>query len=214
MKKFTKDQVTYESTALYTLFSLFVILMAFFMALNAYSNFEDTRVGKVLGSVEETFTTKIFNLGAGPSFVADLSKGRGNGFSNEDLGNMFKSSMAGVEPYLMPSRGFLSVELSPDNFTEMTKSLGQNQVPTTLAAMVLRVLEGKDKSVPNLQMEIWVKAGDAKLSSELNIADQFIQNITARGITATRVSAGVNEAVTSGKILLMFRPYSPYGVRG
>ena len=80
--------------------------------------------------------------------------------------------------------------------------------------MIMRALEGKDSSVPNLQLEIWIKADSKGRSSELRSADQFIQNITARGINANRMSAGVNDAVTNGKILLMFRPYSPYGVKG
>lgn len=202
-----------EESVLYTSLSLFIILLAFFLVLNSHSEFEETRVGKVLGSVEQTFTARIFDAGPGPSFVADLSKGRGEGFATKDLGEMFRSSIAGVEPYLMPSRGFLSVEITPKDFDSVIKSLATNQVPSTLAAMITRVLGGGDNDVPNLQMEIWIDVNASNVRDQLNQADQFIQNVTARGIAPSRLSVGKSSAVTSDKILLMFRPYSPYGVK-
>jgi hypothetical protein len=203
-----------EESVLYISLSLFIILLAFFLVLNSHSDFEQGRVGAVLSSVEQTFTTKIFDDGAGPSFVADLSQGRGNGFATEDMANLFRSSMAGVEPYLMPSKEFLSVELSPTEFKNMTLSLGENEVPSTVAAMVSRALEGSDKSVPNLQIEIWVKQNDSEQKNHLKTADQFVQNLIARGVAPARASIGTSSAVSTGKILLLFRPYSPYGVGG
>ena len=208
------DAKSSEESVLYTSLSLFIILLAFFLVLNSHSDFEENRVGAVLNSVEQAFTTKIFDEGTGPSFVADVTQGRGEGFTTENMANLFRSSMAGVEPYLIPSRGFLSVEISPADFKDLTSSLDSNETPSTLAAMISRALDGSDKDAPDLQLEIWVQQNKADQMNHLKIADQFVKNITARGIAPERVSAGLSSAVSLGKILLLFRPYSPYGVKG
>jgi hypothetical protein len=202
-----------EETVLYTSLSLFIILLAFFLVLNSHSEFEDSRVGSVLSSVEQAFTTRIFDNGQGPSLVQDLSGGRGEGFALKDLAEVFKSSASGIEPYLLPSKGFLSLEIGQSDMQAITNSLTKNNVPTTVAATILRVLKGDDKSIPSLQMEIWIAEGSKNQLTVTHSADELIQSLIARGIDDDRISLGISSQVTPQKILLLFRPYSPYGVK-
>jgi hypothetical protein len=200
-------------SVLYTSLSLFIILLAFFMVLASYSAFDEKRVRPILDSLEQTFTTRVFSDGVAPNFVEDPSRGAGEGFVLEDLSKLFKAEAAGIEPQLIPSRGILSLEIPNNKFIDIVNIMKAGMSPTSLSATLLRVLKEDDTNksrTPNLQMEIWLRPEDKDL---LNISDGWMQNLIQKQIDSDRMSLGFSNAVGKGKVLLLFRPYSPYEVR-
>ena len=203
-------------TVLYTSLSLFIILLAFFMVLTSHSDFNEERVRPVLQSLEQTFTTRVFENSTGPSFVDDPALTAGDGYAAlENLAQLFKAETAGIEPQLIPSRGFLSLEIDESVFRKISDDMNNSVSPASVSAIIMRVLKGSSAQSPQMQMEIWVSLNDkASNKKSLVSADKFITTLVRQDIDAGRISLGTSADIQSGKILLLFRPYKPYGVVG
>ena len=213
MKRYTERSELSGESVLYTSLSLFIILLAFFLVLTSNSNFDQERVRPVLESLEQTFTTRVFEQSSGPSFVEDSAQSIGDGAALQNLAQLFKAETAGIEPQLIPSRGFLSLEIDHNSFKDIVADIGNKTSPSSVSATLMRVLKGESAESPQLQMEIWLPSTPDN-ETLLDSADNFVNLLIVSGIAPARISLGVSEDISKSKILLLFRPYKPYGVRG
>lgn len=217
----TKIEITggmASETIYYRLFSLFLIMMTFFLIMTSQREFVDERVDQGISSVGRAFSINLFG-DHGPVKGAEKSTPDSSGIAPategiKALAALLKSDVGVTgDDRLKVARGFLSLELPLSDFQKLASEFQQGEVLGNVSATLNRVLQGGDKEAPQLQMEIWLSKEAAQTGSTQNLGDQFVSNLIAKGVPAARLSMGVSDQVRAGNILLLFRPYYPYGVR-
>ncbi len=198
-------------SALLSTLSLFIMLLAFFMMLNASSNFEDDRVKPVLQSLKETFTTRVFRDDIGPSLSPnpELSSGEGHE-AYESLSSYFRTSFPGFSPQMIPTRGVLYLELPTDVFEK--KFFGSDKA-------LQKTLIEKMWAYQQLQMEIWinmeqdpgVSSGAARdeLRTRINKLSDWAAELEKQGLQKGTLTIGLQKGDPK-KVTVLFHNYKPY----
>lgn len=198
-------------SALLSTLSLFIMLLAFFMMLNATSSFDDDRVKPVLQSIKETFTTRVFREDVGPSFRPDPEHAAGEGHeAYESLDSYFRTSFPGFSPQMIPTRGIFYLELPADIFEK--KFFGAD-------SSAQKTLIEKLWAYQQLQMEIWLNldqdpgaaSADARdlLRARINKLSGWAAALEAQGLQKGTLTIGLQKG-DSKKVIVLFHNYKPY----
>ena len=197
--------------ALLSTLSLFIMLLAFFMMLNASSNFDDDRVKPVLQSLKETFTTRVFRNDVGPSLSPDAELRSGEGHEAfKSLSSYFSTSFPGFTPQMIPTRGVFYLELPADQFEK--KFFGSNKA-------LQKTLIEKMWAYQQLQMEIWinieqdpgVSSGDARdeLRKRIDTLSAWATELEKQGLQKGTLTIGLQKGDPK-KVIVLFHNYKPY----
>jgi hypothetical protein len=209
LKKIDPPETSRQSSVVMTL-SLFIMLLSFFLIMNANVDFSEARVQSVLRSIEDTFTTRVFRDGQGPSTRADAEHALGEGQALESMDAYFRSTFPGFEPQMIPSRGIMSVTIEQAKFEQIM--FGERK-------SYQKVLIEKMWSYDMLQMEIWlniqedpgVASGrDAKsVSDMIRTTASWATNMEVAGLDKGRLTIGIKQG-KPGFVTVLFRNYKPY----
>lgn len=194
----------------YTL-SLFIMLLCFFMIMNAHSSFDDARAQPILKSLEETFTARVFRNDAGPATREDPEGLTGEGQAAiESVDAYFRSTFPGIAPRLIPSRGIYYVELPLETFEK--KFFDKN---STLQKTLLEKLWAYD----NLQMEIWLNIqndpGETSATSSKDMqglvlkTSRWASTLEAQGLKPDKMTIGLQKGKPD-VVTVLFLNYKPY----
>jgi len=108
--------------------ALFLMLLAFFIVLNAISSFEEVKVTPAMQSLGQTFGTKYDNLiimevtGTQPSEKEHIDESTGEGSTVEKMQALFESEIAGHKAQINKSDGTLFFKAPYDEFLDMIMS--------------------------------------------------------------------------------------------
>lgn len=206
LKKIDPPEPTRYAALVMTL-SLFIMLLSFFMMMNASADFKADKVQSVLQSIEHTFTSRVFRDGAGPSLREDAEYLNGEGQALESMDAYFRSTFPGVEPQLIPSRGILAIDLDQKVFEDVIFGAKQTRQKTLLEKMW---------TYDSLQMEVWLNIqGDPSASSPED-AKRWVQKTASWASTLEKAGLDKGQMVIglkegrAGIVTVLFHNYKPY----
>ncbi len=212
LKKLRAPETVGQGSIVMTL-SLFIMLLAFFIILNSQSKFVPERVMPAIKSLNETFSTRIFNDGAGRDDRPDLAPlPDANKDAYQSLDQYFRASFPDSTQRLVPSRGVLFLEVDAAEFER--KIFGR-----TAAAQ--KTLLEKMWAYPNLQMEIWlnlqedpgISSPDAEKKKRDSVARLagWATALEKSGLNKQNLTIGIQKGDPAKVIVLFhaFKPYSP-----
>lgn len=106
--------------------SLFIMLLAFFIVLNAISTYEDVRVKPVINSLEQAFSTDVRRQDTSPSMVEDPLQSIHEGDTIDRIEALFEAQIRSFEDPVKSKRtGVMMVELDLDEFSDSITRVGQ-----------------------------------------------------------------------------------------
>ncbi len=168
--------------------SLFIILLAFFIVLNAISHFAQPKVDAAFDSLDLTFAANILPNPAQEEIMAENQPDEGGeGDSLEDMQDILRSILPGLNVQLNdnPTAGqTMAIRIQKEQFEKLSKQL----IP-----LIVRIMNIKDND-----QEFYVKvtsyvrnplSEDARKS--INIIDFYKDEMAQRGITGPRIKLAI-----------------------
>ena len=193
----TRSAVENGSTVMVSL-SLYLIILAFFILMNAISHPEDQRAKGVLDSISSTF--KSFPR----SFVAplDLSVG-GAGFSDaagfeDSIRELFESAFPLVR--ITPSVWYNQIEVTLP--VDSLFAPGQAKIQGRNEPMLDRLAKILSRRAPGLRFELEALLSSPPLGNDTPHSDSALyveragaiaRELSARGVPPAHISAGIEE---------------------
>lgn len=206
--------------------SLFIMLLSFFIILNAVSEFDDQKTKPVLNSLSLAFTTEEVaeNLDAGRVASAQVFEGQGT--TLDKIQGLFEAQIAGVEAKQNRLGTTLRLRLPLKDFEkEVARSLStpsSNASVVTggsdgfLVATLVSLLDSQGENQVPYKMDMVVVTTKDEQQDRHNIADKIGRvsvKIEEAGLPRKLLSAGISEASQAQKndmIDLYFRRYQPF----
>ncbi len=108
--------------------SLFIMLLAFFIVLNAISSYEETKVRPIMDSLGEVFSSRLQEderVEESPSVTEDESKSINEGSALDKMQALFKSQIPSHEAVVSNRKGVMYVKVPFDDFEEAILAVGQ-----------------------------------------------------------------------------------------
>jgi hypothetical protein len=199
---------------LLTNLSLFMMLLAFIIVMNTHTNFDQDKIKPILESVEQSFTMRVFRQDIGPSPMADIEKKTGDGYSLDELEQLFRASVPAINIRQIPSRGILVIEMKRDHFAKAMDSQG----PSILRDRVKMAMSRKSKT-PN-QLEIWLQVPmqdiEKNHKNDIKTLSAWAQKLQRQGIDNKYMTVGLQPVLKKAdtdKVFLLFRSHKVYGIK-
>ena len=210
-----------------TTLSIFIILLAFFIALNALSHFVPEKATPILESLHKTFGTQKQDIDLEPSIRQDPAKAADRGDILEDLEGLFRARIQGVEAVTFQGRDTLILRAPLDAFQNAVYGVEsddndenlnepetqQAEFLTSLKTMVTTGRTGKQyhmKAIANVASQDDILSPQtAPLSKRMS---RIAAKIEAAGIPKPLLGIGLQEG-PAGKVDLVFTPYKPYAAQ-
>lgn len=213
-KKRQPDHVTGTGGTQILALSLFLMLLAFFIIMNAKSSYTEGKSLEIVQSVAESFSSSIRGKGLKPSITEGEDPiAIGEGSITEQIEGLFRSLIPAPDLDLSQdiSNGTLQIQLPLDIFAE---KLRQGGFGGTLRQLI--------NSNPPYRMDMVavVPSGPAALyKSDPEVfkaisdrLDSIARRLQRAGIAPAHLSLGMKTGGESGAITLVFRPRTVYAI--
>ncbi len=110
---------------------MFIMLLAFFIVLNALSSYEENKADPILGSLQNTFSSATSNIAqrlpsVRPSESEEEFKGEGQTTTVDRIKDLFRGRIAQIEIKENKERGIMMVEVPYAEFSTAILAMGQN----------------------------------------------------------------------------------------
>ena len=207
--------------------SLFIMLLAFFIILNAISTFEDTKSRPVLNSLMVAFSNRdptelippgptlekspMFNLGSTLDKLEAL-------FQSQISEAQTKQNRLGTTMYLrMPFEPFRDAVYSSLSAAPQAPVSPIDDAQVNLLPMLVSLLETGDSVAYKMDMILNINDDPALLVSEgpevysihNNAISGIARRITDAGLPTKQITAGIRQG-DEGYVNLVFRRYEPF----
>lgn len=203
--------------------SLFIMMLAFFIVLNAISSFNEAKVRPAVASVEGTFGSNLLGEDLMPSQAKSDSESDGEGDTLDYLESLFKSHMTGIKINKEKVWGTMHIELPMEKFEKAVMSLDEGELEKQgsaqkekyfLSTLVSLMETGQQKLPYRMDMVLNVEKDPGFLHDKdpqkLRRISVKLSDIAFRlkkgGLPATQMSIGLQEG-RKGIMDLYFRPY-------
>ncbi len=213
--------------------SLFIMLLAFFIVLNAISSYEETRVKPVMQSLETAFSSKVADrTDLRPSAREDLDTFTGDGDTLENLEALFSAQIPSHEATVSHSKGVMYVRVPFDDFEAAVMAIGQEdatektQDGTFLNKFFLptlvSLLKTEDVGTPyRMDIMLNIKGNPAyiqnqnpqRLSQIMKKMSLLSEKIENAGLPQKLLSTGLQKGEV-GIVELLFRRHIPFNPLG
>ncbi len=206
--------------------SLFLMLLSFFIVLNAVSEFEDTKTYPVLNSLSLAFKSKIAFIDASPSSEPDQTEteDKKDGDTLEALEGLFNAHIAGFDlkrnrfgtmMHVRLPMGRLENAINFDNYDNQNIPAGRRGA--FLPTMITVLRSAQAGQIYRLDMILNIEDDPAEegieKTEEFLSALRRITNITQRletaGLEKKMMSAGLKQG-EENMVDMYFYPYEPY----
>ncbi len=215
--------------------SLFVMMLAFFIILNAISSLDQTKARPVINSVGATFGARVFDeeVMDSPSVTKNEEKSVNEGNTVERIKALFSSQLPSAKLVVDERRGEMYAKVPYDDFESAVMAVGQGGrmdgaspeaaafgkffLPTLVALMKT------DATGAPYRMDILVNIAENPAALQNDQPQQFAATINRIGGLAERIeraglatkliSAGIKKGdpKTVELIFRHHRPYNPLG---
>lgn len=215
--------------------SLFLMLLAFFIVLNAISNFEETKVKPILQSLEESFALQQPPEDTNPSVQESKDLSVDEGDITDRLEALFRAQIPQYESATNKSKGVMHVRLPYGDFKDAVMAVGQRENQDVkpdaagnfkLKAFFLPALIAlirTDKSGVPYHMDMILNVGDDPphlQNTKPRMAERYIkdmarlaQKLEMSGLPTKQQTIGLGDG-PADTVDLVFRPHIPYDPTG
>ncbi|MCB1531622.1 MAG: hypothetical protein KDJ35_02020 [Alphaproteobacteria bacterium] len=200
--------------------SMFVMLLSFFIILNAMSNFEEIKARDVLTSITVAFSKEQLPDDLNANIVEAPEKSYHEGNTLDKLRELFEAQIAGVKTKTNRLGTIMHLRMQLDDFEKQLAAPG-TAFGGTLAPTLVSLLSAEDDVPYSMEMLINLDKNPATLQNET--PQNVVQNVTrvagyARlmedaGLPKKYLSAGLSEG-EPGTIDLYFKRYEPFNPVG
>lgn len=131
MKQFRRRRIGDSETSLASQLmglSLFIMLLAFFIVLNAISSDQQKKSTRVLNSLASTFGVEFDGADMQPSTVPEEEEAQGKGDALDQMEALFRAQITGVEAFQDKGRGFMHIRMPLERFSAAVMALGQGSL--------------------------------------------------------------------------------------
>lgn len=186
------------ATVLYL--GVFILLLAFFILLNSISHFHDDKVGAVIRSVDDAFSSQALLTGSpGDRQQARMQTAR----ALADLGDLIRAELPLAKVEAETDTGTLHVTL-PASSLFMGDGLSIRPSQQGLMDRVARVLEPRSNGVP-VRAEFLFATRDASDNAPLVArAGTLARSVAALGANPAWMSVGLERGEAAGQLRLLF----------
>lgn len=214
--------------------SLFIMLLAFFIVLNAISTFEENKVKPVMQSLEYTFAAKIRSRNqqtSEPSLRQDETLSTQEGDTLEQLENLFAAQIPNYEAVKNRRLGMMYIQVPYEEFEKAVMAIGAgpaeggDEAPSS-SRYFLPTLVGllkSDQAGAAYRMDMILGTGEnpSKLASDspqqmervMAGMSRIARRIESAGIPPRLLSAGLQKE-EKDMVDLVFRPHIPFNPLG
>ena len=218
-----------KSTQLLSL-ALFIMLLAFFIVLNALSTFDENKVEPILGNLEKTFSTTNSDIAqrrpsVRPSDSSEEFSGEGKASTINRLKDLFRGRLSQIEITENTEKGIMMVEVPYQDFSTATLIVGQTadildveEVPF-LPTLVSLLKTAQDGNI--YRMDILLQTDEDPLDLKQNAPDRFrtardnVGRLSRRledaGLSPYHLSIGLREG-QENTLNLIFTPYEALNI--
>lgn len=209
--------------------SLFIMLLAFFIVLNAISSFEEVKVKPALESIEETFSTDVRRQDIKPSVMPDPLQSIHEGDTVERLDALFQAQVRAFNSTKSTRSGVMMVEMPYTDFVDNVTTLGQRELTPQnrknpplkyFLPTLISLLQSDRKGVP-YRMDIILHTPEnpavvqnrepQALLTAINNAGALVARLEAMGMPQKLLGIGVQKG-DSANLTLVFRPHVPFSL--
>ena len=215
--------------------SLFVMLLAFFIVLNAISSFEATRIKPVIESLGYAFASRMAEqpVDDHPSMREDEDMSISEGKTVDRLKALFSAQIPSNEAVVSHRKGALHVRVPYDDFKGAVMATGQrnalNQPQGSIKFLkgfflptLVALMKTDEVSAPyRMDMILNIPENPATLQNQQpQQLAAFVKNMSVlagkiedAGLSTKLISTGLQQG-EAGMVDLLFRPHIPYDPLG
>tara|TARA_Y100001001_G_scaffold162587_2_gene189522 strand:- start:754 stop:1482 length:729 start_codon:yes stop_codon:yes gene_type:complete len=208
-KKVETDGANLADTNQILQLSLFMMLLAFFMVLNATSQFEDGKVKPVVESLYKTFGSKLVSQDTKPSEKPDPIQYLNSGQALEYFSEVFNAELPQVTQSKQNEKGVMQLVMPRDMFESLITSTDQTTFDRVIAAMLFFDQRDNryvlDVIVPYSEDRL-SRFGAESLQVPLQRLERYVQILIDRGLSKDMMSLSMNSKVNARDVVLVFRP--------
>lgn len=212
--------------------SLFVMMLAFFIVLNAISSYEESKLRPVMNSLDSAFTihSAAEQQNAGTSVTQSEDASVNEGSALERIRALFTSQIPGHKTILNQRRGVMQVEILFADFEEAVMTLDQQDqgdekakdVKKLFLPMLVALMKTQAAGM-SYRMDIVLNIGEnpaemqnrqpQQLAALMKRMAAIAQKIEAAGLPVKLISIGTQKG-EEGTVELLFRPHAPFNPAG
>ncbi len=204
--------------------SLFVMLLSFFIILNALSNFEEAKARPVINSVSVAFSSKDTVKDLSPNLESDPLQSYRSGDALDQLDELFKAQISGVETQKNRLGTIMHLRVRLDEFegglmAPISESEDVSDFEGPFLPMLVSLLKAEN-AIPyrmDMMLNIESDASDLQqdnpeaLLSYLKKAASYAQTLERAGLPTQLVTAGLKKGERDYIDLYFYRhiPFNP-----
>lgn len=200
--------------------SLFIMLLSFFIILNALSDFDDSKAAPVLNSLSETFLNldeRFVKQGDVPSTGASSNSGT----TVSRIYGLFQAHISGLEMRQNRMGTEMRLHMPFDDFEKIVTtslkprksvSVSGDDMKDGFLNMLSSLLDTREEGATyKMDMVYYVSAADTEdiVQKKATSISSLAGKIEGAGIPAKMISAGISNG-REGMIDIYFRPYQPF----
>lgn len=209
--------------------SLFIMLLAFFIVLNAISSFEETKVKPIMATLSHTFAANIEQeIDDRPTVRESEETSTKEGDTLDRMRALFSSQIPAHEAAVNKTKGEMHVRLKYEDFEKAVMAVEQDNVLPTrqkdgflkgffLPALVA-LMRNDDLGTP-YRLDILLNVDDnpseifnkdpQRMNRLINDMSAIAARIEGAGLPTRLISSGIQKG-TPDTVDLLFRPHVPY----
>ena len=200
--------------------AMFIMLLSFFIILNALSNFEEVKSRDVLTSISVAFSKEQLPDDLSANIIEAPEKSYHEGNTLDKLKGLFEAQIAGVETKKNRLGTIMHLRMKLDAFEEQLSAPGTS-FGGTLAPTLVSLLNAEDDVPYSMDMLINFEENPAVVQNEApqsvsqNVAkvSRYALLIEGAGLPKKYMSAGLGQG-PEGTIDLYFKRYQPFNPLG
>lgn len=200
--------------------SMFVMLLSFFIILNAMSNFEVMKLHEVRNSLSVAFSNQDLPQDLSANVKEDPAQAYRDGDTLDKLKGLFEAQITGVEAKKNRLGTTMHLRLPLDRFDKQLSSAGGG-FGGALAPTLASLLSAEDDIPYSMDMLINLADNPATLQNDapetvqqnIRRVSGYAQMIEQAGLPKKYLSAGLGEG-PAGTIDLYFKRYQPFNPLG
>lgn len=203
--------------------SLFVMLLAFFIVLNAISSYEDVKSKPIVQGVSQAFSTKALpDTQYKSSAVESSQMGAGEGDTVEQLDRLFRGQIKSVDILTNRQTGVIVIDVSRADFEAALNELGHKDQSTKFGKNFLQtlasVLRSDQRSMPyRMDIMYHVDGNPGRLqntdpqtiSGSIAAVAAAAQLIEKAGLPTKLMSIGLQQGKPD-RVELFFQPFDRF----
>lgn len=210
--------------------SLFIMLLAFFIVLNAMSSYEPNLAEPIIKSLDNTFSTDAVKKDAAPSVKEDPVQSVNEGDIFDRIDALFTAQIVSYKKTISSNRGEMMLELPLEKFSQGVMAAGQKDLTTMSTARNVRgnflvptlvsIIKSEQRDI-TYRMDIIMHLSDnpanlqnqnpTKIAAVMRRGSALAQKLEQGGFSQKLINIGLKKG-DEKMVELVFRRHEPFQV--